>query len=233
MGVFAGRLKQRAEAKSALADLRSNEHVLAIHYSCESFYDRKDGSSPRITSIAVRDIASGQTRSFSIHQVAERETQNPQVDEDSYDRFEKQMLEEFYEFVERHESFIWVHWNMRDINFGFHALAHRYRVLGGTPIDIHDSMLVDLARLIVGIYGHRYVDHPRLTNLVARNEMSTKDFMTGELEAKAFQNRDYAALHQSTLRKVDIFCGVLERLQDGRRSYGVKGRFKTGHEWAL
>jgi len=37
-----------------------------IHYSCESFYDRPNGASPRITSIAVRKLDSGQTLSFSI-----------------------------------------------------------------------------------------------------------------------------------------------------------------------
>ena len=43
-----------------------------IHYSCESFYDRPEGQSPRITSIAVRRLDTGQTLSFSIYQVAER-----------------------------------------------------------------------------------------------------------------------------------------------------------------
>ena len=47
-------------------------NVWVIHYSCESFYDRPNGQSPRITSIAVRKLNSAQTRSFSIHQVAER-----------------------------------------------------------------------------------------------------------------------------------------------------------------
>jgi hypothetical protein len=47
-------------------------NVSVIHYSCESFYDRPNGASPRITSIAVRKLDSGQTLSFSIHQVAER-----------------------------------------------------------------------------------------------------------------------------------------------------------------
>ena len=32
-----------------------------IHYSCESFYDRPNGASPRITSIAVRKLDSAQT----------------------------------------------------------------------------------------------------------------------------------------------------------------------------
>ena len=47
-------------------------NVWVVHYSCESFYDRVEGRSPRITSIALRKLNSAQTVSFSIHQVAER-----------------------------------------------------------------------------------------------------------------------------------------------------------------
>ena len=44
----------------------NNSHTLLIHYSCESFYDIKDGRTPRITSIAIRYLDSSQTKSFSI-----------------------------------------------------------------------------------------------------------------------------------------------------------------------
>ena len=32
---------------------KARENYLIIHYSCESFYDIKDGKTPRITSIAI------------------------------------------------------------------------------------------------------------------------------------------------------------------------------------
>ena len=64
------RLRLRREAKKQLAKISDNRNnVVVIHYSCESFYDRPDGTSPRITSIAVRNLATGQTESFSIHQI--------------------------------------------------------------------------------------------------------------------------------------------------------------------
>lgn len=68
-------MKQRQKALNKVTELINNsENVVIIYYSCESFYNRSDGSSPRITSIAVRNLASGQTTSFSIHQMAERES---------------------------------------------------------------------------------------------------------------------------------------------------------------
>ena len=191
-------------------------NVVVIHYSCESFYERANGSSPRITSIAVRNLASGQTASFSIHQVAERNNAlSSEGIEANYDTFEKDMLDQFYDYVAKHQDHTWLHWNMRDINYGFQALAHRYRVLGGTPTDIHESRLCDLARLLVGLYGIAYIGHPRLARLIEKNKISDRDFLTGAAEADAFERREYVKLHQSTLRKVDILANIVERAANG------------------
>lgn len=44
-------------------DITSNpEKYLIIHYSCESFIDKEDGRTPRITTIAIRYFESSQTR---------------------------------------------------------------------------------------------------------------------------------------------------------------------------
>jgi hypothetical protein len=67
-----------------------------IHYSCESFYDRPEGRSPRITSIAVRKFDTGQTLSFSIHQIAERRQIAFDEIANHYDELERQMLDEFF-----------------------------------------------------------------------------------------------------------------------------------------
>lgn len=83
-------------AWAVLDDLASDaENVSVIHYSGESFYDRPDGASPRITSIAVRKLDTGQTLSFSIHQVAERAGIAFAQIERSYDKLERMMLDAF------------------------------------------------------------------------------------------------------------------------------------------
>lgn len=205
------RRSNRKNAKAKLADLFSNaQNVNVIHYSCESFYDRTDGSSPRITSIAVRNLQNAQTVSFSIHQVAERNNVAVSDIEQEYDRLEKQMLDEFYDFVNRRENHDWLHWNMRNINYGFQAIAHRYRVLGGQPVQIPDARQHDLSRILFAIYGPGYAAHPRLTSVIEMNHMTKMDFLSGEEEAKAFENMEYVKLHQSTLRKVDLLAGIAE-----------------------
>jgi len=206
------RYKKYKTAKNKIVGFfDKSENHLIIHYSCEGFYDKDDGRTPRITSIAVRYLNSSQTKSFSIHKVAEREKGLQPIDniENRYDEFEKKMLCDFFCFVERHLNFVWLHWNMRDENFGFYAIENRYKVLGGTPISIPDDKKVDIARLLVDRYGKYYIENPKMVKLVEKNNMTKMDFLTGAEEAEAFDNKEYIKLHKSTLRKVDLFTSIL------------------------
>jgi len=209
-------IQRRSQAKKILADLFDHgDNAVVIHYSCESFYDRQDGSSPRITSIAVRNLESAQTASFSIHQIAERNKVPRESIEQRYDDLEKKMLDEFYEYIRVHAGYRWLHWNMRNANYGFQALAHRLEVLGGEPIEIQESSLFDISRVLVAIYGIAYIGHPRLRKLIDKNDISDKDFLEGEDEAVAFREKEYVKLHQSTLKKVDVLANIAERANDG------------------
>lgn len=190
--------------------------VVFIHYSCESFYDIQDGRSPRITSIAIRYLGSGQTKSFSIHQEAELDGLSLSNLASEYDRLEKGMLEKFYARVSQLEGYTWVHWNMRDANYGFEAIAHRYRVLEGLPEDIPDNSKIDLARVLHDLMGPKYEEHPRLENILIRNKMVPRNFLGGKEEAEAFSKEEYVKLHQSTLCKVDAIMNLAESARDDR-----------------
>jgi hypothetical protein len=188
--------KQRV-AKSYLDKLfADSETVWVVHYSCESFYDRVDGRSPRITSIALRKLSSGQTVSFSIHQAAERDGVSLNYIEEHYDALERRMLDEYFTHISSHRGMRYLHWNMRDINYGFAALEHRYKVLGGEPFVVDDKDKFDLSRLFIEIYGVGYVSHPRLENLLKLNSIKPRDFLSGKEEAAAFDSKKFVALHQ-------------------------------------
>lgn len=224
MGQELQKIKVRKSARKKLHELYGKaERVLLIHYSCESFYDRQNGKTPRVTSIAVRNLASGQTDSFSIHKVAEQKGIPFDKISCRYDELEKIMLDEFFRFVHAHQDNDWVHWNMRDINYGFAAIEHRYSVLVGDPIRIEESKRFDLARCLIDIYGVRYIGHPRLQKLVKKNKISDIQFLSGEKEAVAFEERQYVKLHQSTLRKVDILSNIFGR--------AVNKSLKTNTRW--
>ena len=221
--------KQQKSARETLADIfASPDNVYVVHYSCESFYDRTDGNSPRITSIALRNLETAQTVSFSIHQVAEIDGVPLEAIEEHYDELEERMLKRFFCHIRRFQDRRYLHWNMRDVNYGFQAIEHRFRVLTGgreSPYEVEDRHKVDLSRLLIDIYGSNYTGHPRLPSLITRG--GTKElppqFLTGEDEAKAFETHDYIALHQSTLRKVHVFANIA--------SLAHRNKLKTNTNW--
>lgn len=202
-------------AKDKLKELFSRVgKVYAIHYSCESFYERDDWRSPRITSVAVRNLESGQTTSFSIHLVAElRDIPVSEIDS-HYDELEREMLDRLAEYLKARRDATWIHWNMRDQNYGFQAIEHRHRILKGEPEVVPDDRKIDLSSLLISLYGENYIGHPRLASLVAKNKISTRDFMDGGEEAIAFMEKRYLDLHRSTLRKAYILCSILRGAYD-------------------
>lgn len=240
MGREIKRLRKRKSVASKMEVLLDQAATsLVIHYSCESFYPdmdakalavasavgeaaiaiasskptvgKADGTSARITSIAIRNLESGQTDSFSLHQIAEERRIPFDHISEHYDDLEKGMLDRYFAFIANRQHCNFIHWNMRDIVFGFAAIEHRYRVLNGVPILISDDRRFDFSRALVTLYGTNYIGHPRLENIVAFNNISSMDFLTGKAEAKAWDDKEFVKLHHSTLRKVDVMANLFQR----------------------
>ena len=207
------------------------QNYLIIHYSCGSFYDIQDGHTPRITSIAVYDYATAQTDSFSIHKMAERAHIELMDIVRHFDELEKAMLKEFFAYAKEHSQFFWIHWSMRDMNYGFKAIEHRYSVLGGNPYKIPDEKKIDLSRILIQCYGDKYIEHPRMENLFAANDIKVKDYLNGKQEAEAFTNHEYVKLHMSTLGKVDAFACVLNLAIDNNLK--VKSTWSQIHGFTI
>lgn len=201
-------------AKKILKDIEKNPgNYLIIHYSCESFLNL-GGKSPRIASISVRRYGNAQTNNFSIHQYAEILHEECVTDE-NYKNIEKKLLQDFYQYVEKNTDKKWVHWNMRDSNFGFQALEQRFQVLGGTPIFIDNEKKIDLAYLFKLLYGGNYIDNPHIENLTSLNGLTPNQFLNGKDEAEAFKKQEYNKLSMSTACKVNLFSTFLKNAING------------------
>ncbi len=196
----------------------NNVKALVIHYSCESFVT-SHGRTPRITSISIRNLKNNQATSFSIHLQAQISGKNfEDIPEEDYDDLEKEMLSHFYDFAKKHNTHKWVHWNMRNANYGFEAIKNRYRILGGTPNEIDNDLKYDLPIIISKIFTNNYEkDKPngKLLNLVKRNNITSRDVLTGREEAEAFDKGKYLELHMSTLRKVDMLASIVNHIKNG------------------
>jgi hypothetical protein len=254
------RVKSRSNSRKKLNEIYDDSiKAYLIHYSCESFYAETGQpglvNSTRVTSIAIRNLKSGQTKSWSIHKSAElkgklaelmrliqanaplenpaaQDQRNEAINEVAafLDNLERDMLDGYFAFLKENFESMYIHWNMRDDNYGFYALEHRYRVLGGSPISLHDNKKFDLARELIVLYGIKYAPHNsasgrkgRLMSLIELNKISDLGALQGSDEAQAFVKGEFIKLHQSTLRKVDILANIFDRCHD--KSIKTKASF--------
>lgn len=222
------RLLEWREGKNQLQDLLADKRrTLIIHYSCESFVTTH-GRTPRVTSTCIRNVGTALTKSFSIHLQAQFDGKDfNNLSDADYDDIENKVLTAFYEFVEKHRGYKWIHWNMRDSNYGFEAIANRFRILGGAPFELDDDRKSDFPRILGKIYTHGYEKNQpdgRLLNIAKRNNITIIDALKGKEEADAFDNKEYLQLHKSTLRKVDIIDAIIERTANGELKVNVNMR---------
>lgn len=195
-----------------------------IHYSCQSLYDDNEGLSPRITSIAITHYSTQQTVSFSTHSVAE-ELGIPRDEViDRFDEIEQALLQKFYAFARDRRDKYWVHWNMRNLTFGFEHLEHRYRTLAHQDVPVIPvERRINLNDLLADRYGDNYVGHPRMQTLMDLNGGLHKDFLTGSQEVNAFRKREFIRMHNSTLCKVGFFHVVIRKLLNGELRTSSRG----------
>lgn len=199
----------KANKKFTELDVYQNS-VYVIHYSCSSFYE---GGTPHITSIAVKDINSMQVHSFSIYQIAEVMGVNSSEITSNYSKLEKKLLNDFYDFMKNNQNAKWIHWNMRNIEFGFQAIEQRAVILGVSIQSISDSDKYNLAELLKMKYGNNYIPHGecgRLHSLMLRNNLTDVGFLSGKQEAEYAKEENYIKVHQSTLRKVEVMSQVYQ-----------------------
>jgi len=213
------RLNSRREGfKTLNLILENKSKAFIIHYSCESFIT-SHGNTPRVTSICIKNISTGQVKSFSIHLQAQFDNKDfKNITDQDYDSIEKNMLNAFSKYVSKHKSHKWIHWNMRDSNYGFEAINNRIKILGGKQFEIEDDLKIDFPQVLGKIFTFGYeMNKPkgRLLNLAYRNKISQINALTGKEEAEAFDNKEYLKLHMSTLRKVDIINTIIGNLEDG------------------
>lgn len=202
--------------------------VRAIHYSCEGFDNTDEARSRKITTIGVYNFSNQETTSFSIVNVAEVLRIPREEVSDRFEEIERQILDDFYNMVKTTDTSLWVHWNMRDTYYGFSAIDHRARVLGLAPEPIDESRKVDLARVIRDLEGPQYLEHPRLENLLRKNDAIPRGFLNGAQEAKAFEDREFVKLHSSTLGKARAIWKLAELAASGDLQTDAKWLVRHG-----
>ncbi len=231
MGNVHYRRKQRTDAKLQLKQMFDDaDTVLVIHYACESLYDVQ-GLSPRIASISVRSLVGKQEAIFAIQLVAERLHIPQDQISAQFDVIERVMLDDFNRFIELHPNHKWLHWNMRNVTYGFDAIKHRYAVLGGELHNIPDNEKVNLSPLLAAIYGKGYAQDPKLYNLIERNQLRSNGLLTGTKEADAFDKGEYLRMMHSNSRKVALILEIAELAHTDRLKTNARLGDIYGSSW--
>lgn len=141
------------------------------------------------------------------------------------------MLNEFSALVKLYSAHKWIHWNMRDSNYGFEAINNRIRILGGQTFEIADDFKYDFPIILGNIYTYGYEKNQpkgRLLNLSERNNITTQNALTRKDEAIAFDNKEYLKLHMSTLKKVDIIASIIHRVENDELKVSTKRKYIYG-----
>lgn len=213
------------DSKKFIREAKKNpENFYIIHYSCQSLYDDNETLSPRITSIAITHYATEQTVSFSAHSIAEELHIVRDSVQDKFDQIERKLLDKFYEFVRDRRDKFWIHWNMRNLTFGFEHLEHRYTVLGGSGASVIPvERRFNLNDLLSDRFGGEYAKHPKMKSLMELNGGMHRHFLTGEEEVQAFLNNEFIKMHNSTLAKVGFFFRVVKSLVNGTLRTASRG----------
>ena len=69
--------------------------------------------------------------------------------------------------------------------------------------------------------------------LAAMNKVATRDAMEGAEEANAFKDKNYKALHMSTLRKLDMLANFFDRTHANTLKNNGTFREKYGFHWSV
>jgi hypothetical protein len=196
------------------------ERFFIVHYSSEGIYDDgldRDGLSPRITSIAVMHFSTRQTVTFATHAIAEEMHISKTNIEARYDGIEREILERFYAFVRDRREKIWIHWQMKNITFGFEHLEHRYRILTGKePPHIPVEVRFNLSDMLRERYGDSFAPNPRMLSLMLQNGARDQRFLDGKEETEAFRAKDFIRMHSSTISKDEFFHHAIQLAMQGK-----------------
>jgi hypothetical protein len=173
-----------------------------IHYACESWYTIQDRP-VAISSISIVDFKNGDEISFS--------------QSDFSDDPEKKLLERFYDHLRKFPDSRYVHWNMNSSDFGFEAIANRFRFLFKVepPFQIPEERKFDLDDILEYKFGNMYIEHSKLYNMAIVNSFAKRNMLSGKEESEKFNLKAFGDIKRSVSEKAGLILFLLKRFLAG------------------
>ena len=229
-----GAVKERRLAASNLKKLTEDPNkVLFIHYSQSNTFDDDDygNISPIITSIVIKSLDGQIDQQFAIHFEADKADIPIDEIQYSYRDLELRILKAFNDFVRRHREYNWIHWDMKNIHFGFEAIKHRYEKVFGDLKDYNEIPInnkKNLSDIIEGMYGEGFVNGPdTLKSLLKCNSgnIDNNTYLSSNVESTEFERKNFTNVIKSVDLKVDFMKKVTNKLIQRKLVVSNKNRY--------
>ncbi|WP_163409013.1 hypothetical protein [Flavobacterium ajazii] len=196
--------------------------VLFVHYSESSTYDDDDygNISPIITSIVIKSLDGQTDKQFAIHLEADKADIPKDQIQDSYRELELRILKLYNDFVRRHLDCFWIHWDMKNIHFGFEAIKHRYEKIFENLDDyceIPNNKKKNLRTIIEGMYGDNFVtgsDTLKALMLCNSDNVEDSTYLSKDNESYQFENKNFIAVIKSVDLKVEFIKKATKKLSN-------------------
>ena len=194
-----------------------------VHYARQNCFEESYEKGPRVITITVMNAESEQTLTFSIKKCSEKYGCDFfDLEEKEKDKIEYDMLENFFKYVVANKNKTWLHWNMKNNNFGFYAINDRFRELGGVPYDFDENKLVNISDLLKRKYGTNFATDcvwngktmGKMYDIFMLNNISDSSILNGEQEIKEYILKNILAVEQSVIGKLKAFKLIVERAAD-------------------
>src|SRR5690606_37991970 len=193
---------------------------LFFHYSERSTaeHDGYGNISPIITSVVIKSLEGQIDNQSAFHLEAEKPAVTNDHIHDSYREIALRILNLYIDFVKRNIDSFWIHWDMKNIHFGFEAIKHRYEKIFETLDDyceIPNNKKKNLRTIIEGMYGDNFVSGAdRLKALMVCNSDNVEDptYLSKDNESSQFENKNFIAVIRSVDLKVEFIKKATKKL---------------------
>lgn len=229
-----GVVKDRKIAVKNLKKItEDSSKVLFVHYSASNTYDDDDygNISPIITSIVIKSLDGQIDKQFAIHLEADKADIPKDQIQDSYRELELRILRLYNDFAKRHLDCYWIHWDMKNIHFGFEAIKHRYEKIFE---DLNDYCEVpnpkkkNLRTILEGMYGDNFVsgsDTLKALMLCNSNDIEDGNYLSFDDESSQFGNKNFGAVIKSVDLKVDFIKKATKKLGSKKLVVSNRNRY--------
>lgn len=229
-----GVVKDRKIAVKNLKNITKNSSkVLFIHYSASNTFDDDDygNISPIITSIVIKSLDGRIDKQFAIHLEADKADIPIDQIQDSYRELELRILKLYNNFVKRHLDCFWIHWDMKNIHFGFEAIKHRYEKIFenlNEYCEIPNNKKRNLRDILEGMYGENFVKTTdTFKGLMLCNSKNIEDpnYLSSVDESQQFENKNFISVIKSVDLKVDFIKKSTKKLVNKKLIVSSKNNY--------